>query len=130
MFLLQPLVMIIQLMGLWQWSKCVPPYKNMHSLVGGCTTGYIGILWKVLGILLSGEMVYLEKHLLFFHCYRLALERASNCKTLLQCMTGQFSIQFSLKGRLKITRLKVSLMVGLVLDVSIARSLASYHITI
>ena len=122
--------MIIQLMGLWQWGKCVPPYKNMHSLVGGCTTGYIGILWKVLGILLSGEMVYLEKHLLFFHCYRLALERASNRKTLLQCMTGQFSIQFSLKGRLKITRLKVSLMVGLVLDVSIARSLASYHITI
>ena len=37
------------------------PYKNMYALVGGCTAGYIGILWNVLGILLSGEMVSLEK---------------------------------------------------------------------
>ena len=38
------------------------PYKNMYALVGGCTAGYIGILWNVLGILLSGEMVSLEKN--------------------------------------------------------------------
>ena len=60
----------------------MPPYKNMHALVGGCTTGYIGILWNVLGILLSGEIVLLEKLPVFLDCNRLALERASSCKTL------------------------------------------------
>ena len=58
----------------------------MHVLDGGCTTDYIGIVWKVLGILLSGEMVSLEKHPVLLYCYRLALERASSCKTLLQCI--------------------------------------------
>ena len=48
------------------------PYKNMHALDDGCTTGYIGVLWNVLGFLLSGEMVSLEKHLVFLDCYRLA----------------------------------------------------------
>ena len=28
---------------------------------GGCASGYIGLLWNVLGILLSGDMVSLEK---------------------------------------------------------------------
>ena len=49
------------------------PYKNMKTLIGGCTTGYIGILRNILRIILSGEMVSLEKHPVFLNCYRLAL---------------------------------------------------------
>ena len=60
----------------------MPPYKIMHARVGGCTTGYIGILWNVLGILFSGEMVSLEKHLVFLDCYMLALRRISSCKNI------------------------------------------------
>ena len=39
-------------------------------------------------------------------------------------------MQFSVKGGLETTRLKVSLTLGLVLDVRITRSLISYHIKI
>ena len=103
------------------------PYKNMYTIDGGCTTDYVGILWNVLRILLSGEMVSLEKHLVFLDCYRLALGRPSSCKTLVLCI---FSMQFSVKGRLNTTMLKVSLTVGLGLDVSIARSSVCYYIKI
>ena len=48
-----------------------------------CTTGYIGIMWGVLGFFLSGDMMSLKKHLVFLDCYRLMLGRASSCKTLL-----------------------------------------------
>ena len=47
---------------------------------------------------------------------------------MLQCIIWQFSMQFSVRGGLETTRLKMSLMVLLVLDVSITRSSASYHI--
>ena len=46
----------------------------------------IGIMWNVLGILLSGEMMSLEKHPVFLDYYRIALGRASSCKILLQCI--------------------------------------------
>ena len=52
----------------------------MRVLDGGCTTGYIDILWNVLGILLFGEMVSLEKHPVFLDSYRMAIERASSTK--------------------------------------------------
>ena len=39
--------------------KIMRPCKNMHALDGGCTTGYIGILWW------DGEVVSLEKHPVF-----------------------------------------------------------------
>ena len=58
----------------------------MDVLDGGCTTGYIGILWNVLEILLSVEMVSLEKDLVFRDCCRLALGRASSCKNLPRCI--------------------------------------------
>ena len=64
----------------------MPPYKNLLALDGGCGTGYIDILWNALGILLSGEMVSLERHPVFLGCYRLPLGRASSSKTLLQCI--------------------------------------------
>ena len=48
-------------MGLWQKGECVQPYKMMHSLVGGCITGYAGILRKALEILLFNEIVSLKK---------------------------------------------------------------------
>ena len=67
------------------------------------------------------------KHPVFLNCYRLALGRASSCKTLLQCMIWQFAMQFIVKGWLETTRLKVSLMVGLMLDVSLARLLQLSH---
>ena len=96
----------------------------MHTLDGRCTTSYIGILWNVLGILSSGEMASLEKHPPFLDYYRLALGRASNSKILLQCIIWG-------AGRgLETTRLKVSLAIGLVLDLSIARLSVSYHIKI
>ena len=88
-------------------------------------------LWNVLEILLSGEMVSLEKHVVFLDCHRLAsFSRTSSCKTLLQCIIWQFSVQFSVNGELETTSLKMSLTVGLVLDMSIARSPVSYHIKI
>ena len=40
----------------------------MKTLIGGCTTGYIGILRNILRIILSGEMVSLEKHPVFLNC--------------------------------------------------------------
>ena len=109
----------------------MPSYKNMHSLVG-CMTGYIGILWKISGILWFGDsdMVSLEKHPVFLDCYRLVLGRASSRKTLLCGTIWRFSMQFSVKGGLETTSLKVSLTLGLVLDVGITRSLVSYHIKI
>ena len=67
--------------------------QKYASPFGECTTAYAGILWNVLGILLSGEMVSLEKHPVFLDCYRLALERASSCKILLQCMTVFIAVQ-------------------------------------
>ena len=72
--------------------------ENMHALVGGCTTGYIGILWNILGTLWSVRIVSLEKHPIFLAYYSLALGRTSSCKTLLQCMIWQFSMQFVWKG--------------------------------
>ena len=42
----------------------------------------------------------------------------------------QFSVQFSVKGGLETSRFKVPLTVGLVLDLSIARSPINYHIKI
>ena len=39
----------------------MPSYKNMDALVDGCTTGYLDILWNILGILLFVEIVSLEK---------------------------------------------------------------------
>ena len=90
----------------------------------------IGIMWNVLGILLSGEMMSLEKHPVFLDYHRIALGRASSCKILLQCIIWQFSMQFNGKGGLETTRLNVSLVVELVLDESIARSSVSYHIKI
>ena len=108
----------------------MPPYKIMHTLVGGCTTGYIGILWNVLGILFSGEMVSLEKHLVFLDCYVLALRRTSSCKNIaimhsmiifntVQCErgAGNHQVEGVPNGRV-------------VLDVSIARSSVSCHIKI
>ena len=129
------MVLLMQLTGLWRQGECVLPHKNNHALVGGFTIGYISILWNVLGIPLSGEMLSLEKRLVFFDCYRLVSVRTSSCKTLLQCIIWQFSMQFSVKeGRgggsggcgegLEIARLKVFITVGLVLDVS------SYHMKI
>ena len=75
-----------------------------------------------LGILLSGEMVSLEKHPVFLDCYRFALGRAPSCKTVFNAVqsergTGNHHVE-------------VSLTVGLVLDMSIARSSVSYHIKI
>ena len=67
----------------------------MHAFAGWYTTGYIGILWNISGILLSGETVSLEKQPVFLYCYRLALGRTSSCKTLLQCIIRQFSMQLS-----------------------------------
>ena len=61
-------------------------YKKMHALDGGCTTSYTEILWNALGILLSGEMVSLENHLVFLDCYSLVLGSPSSCKILLQCI--------------------------------------------
>ena len=98
----------------------------MHTLDGRSTTSYIGILWNVLGILSSGEMASREKHPPFLNYYRLALGRASNRKILLQFIIWQFSV----KGGLETTRLNVSLAIGLVLDLSIARLSVSYHIKI
>ena len=43
-------------------------------------------------------------------------------------MIWQFLMQFNVNEGLETTRLKVSLMLGLVLDVSIATSSVSYHI--
>ena len=60
-------------------------YKKMHALDGGCTS-YTEILWNALGILLSGEMVSLENHLVFLDCYSLVLGSPSSCKILLQCI--------------------------------------------
>ena len=54
----------------------------------------IGIMWNVLGILLSGEMMSLEKHPVFLDYYRIALGRASSCKILLQCMTVFNAVQW------------------------------------
>ena len=84
----------------------MPPYKNKRTLDGGCTTSHVGILWNVLGVLLSGEMVSLEKYPVVLDCGRLALGRASSCKILLQCIIWQFSIHFSVKGGLETTRLR------------------------
>ena len=44
--------------------------------------GYRGIWWNVLGILSSGEMVSLEKHLVFLDCYRLTLGRSCSFKNI------------------------------------------------
>ena len=52
----------------------------MRVLDGGCTAGYIEILWNVLGILLFGEMVSLEKHPVFLDSYRLVIERTPGTK--------------------------------------------------
>ena len=39
---------------------CVPSYKKLRFLFGGCATGYIGILWSFVGILLFAETLSLE----------------------------------------------------------------------
>ena len=62
------------------WRVCAALRKYLH-LVGGCATGYIGILWNILGIPLSGEMMFLEKQSVFLDSYRLTLGKASSCKT-------------------------------------------------
>ena len=59
-------------------------YKNMLSIVGGCTAAsYIDIFWNVLGILSSGEISQ-EKCPVFPDCYRLALGRVSSCINLVK----------------------------------------------
>ena len=64
----------------------MPSYKNNHTLDGGCTTSHASILWNALEVLLSGEMVSLEKYPFVLDCGRLTLGRASSCKMLLQCI--------------------------------------------
>ena len=63
----------------------------------------------------------LWKNLVSPHYYRLVFGRAPSYKMLLQCITWQLSMQFNVKGWLETTKLKVSLLVGLVLNVSIVR---------
>ena len=60
-------------------------------------------LHNVLGILLSGGIVSLEKHPVFSDWYRLALGRASSSNILLQYIIWQFSVQFSVKEVLETT---------------------------
>ena len=93
-------------------QKYADPCWWMHNML-------YSHLWNVLGIPLPGEMVSQKKHKVFLDCYRLASGRASSCKSLLKC-----------ERRMETTRLKVSLMEWLVLDVSMARLSVSYHIKI
>ena len=119
-----PLVMLMKPMRFWQSGQCVPSYKNMHALVDGCTTCYISILWNVLGILLSGTIVTLEKHPVFLDCHRLALRRASSSKTFATMLYDSFQCSSVWNEDWKPL---VSLTVELVLDVSIVKSPVSYH---